>query len=200
MISLRNIAEQCRSVLGKGSIQELIQASINAYAVAAKASWYEGQKAGISEVNGSFIYTFKDQFLQFDDDTEMYFIEMPSSHLDLPHDQGVNQVSWMNSQDQPFVRLGVGALGLFAGLDSAGMGGLEVYTREGDRMYFPNVKKTDIGIGLDRKGILLKMAIALEEADVDMQLSIPPDVMQSIVTMVVEQYAPKEKGLTDRLT
>jgi len=189
MISLRNIAEQCQSILGKGSTQELIQASVNAYAAVVKTLWYGTLQTGISELNGSFIYTFKDQFLKLDDDTEMYFIEIPSSYLDLPHGQGINQVSWMNSQDKPFVRLGAGAFGLFAGLDAYSLGGNQVYTEENNRMYFPKITKMDIGRGLDRKGILLKMAIALDEADVDIQLNISPDVMQGIVTMVVNQYA-----------
>jgi len=199
MISLRNIAEQCGSITKKGSTQELIQASVNAYGLIVKKLWYEGRNDGVSEINGSFIFTFKDLLPTFDDDLGMFFITIPSSYLELPNESGVNMVSWMRSQDRPFVRLGTGAFGLFAGLQSSELGGNDIYTIEGSTMYFPNFKDIDVNISGKTRGILLKLAIAFDDIDIDEQLNISPAIQGEIVDMVVARYQPRPNTLTDNL-
>jgi len=200
MITIYNIAEQCRAILGKGNIQELVQASKNAYATAVKNSWYEGKNDGVSELNGSFVYTFKDIKPILDIELDMYYIVVPSSFIGLPHNMGINLVSFMKGQDKTFAMLGTGVYGMISNLKSFALGGRQAYYIEGTRMYFPKMKKTDIEIKGETRGILLKMAIALDDVDVDEQLNIPSNIQDEIVTLVVNKYREKPKEIADTLS
>ena len=199
MITLLNIAEQCYTILGKGSVQELIQAVKNAYATAVKNSWFEGKKEGIDEINGSFVYTYKDIKPVYDTDVDTYYITIPTSYLELPHEIGINQVSFMKGKNVPFVRLAQGALGLFSGLKSFVMGGNQVFFVEGDRMYFPKMKMTEIEVNGETRGLILVLTLALDEVDVDEKLNISPAIQDEIISLVLQKYATKEKGITDTL-
>ena len=200
MITILNIAEQVRSILGRGNLQELIQACKNAYASAVASAWFGSRDNGVSEVNGSFIFTFNDVKPELDIQTDQYYILIPSSYVELPHEYGINHVSFMHSQDKPFVRLPPSSFGLFAGLKSSVMGGNQVFSDEGNRMYFPKMVENDVFVNSEVRGMLLKLTVALDTADADEPLNISPLMQDMIVTNVLSKYQIRPDSLTENLT
>jgi hypothetical protein len=197
MTSLLKIAEQAKAILGKGTSQELIEYVKQGYALVAKQQWFEGKQDGTSEINGSFIYSFgKSTTLTpaVDSATDEYFIVLPSTYLELPHQFGVQQVSFLNGQNKPFINIGNGGMGLYSGLKAGAMGGNELYYVESTKMYFPRMTVNSTG------NILLKLAVALDEVDVDENINIAPNVVRMIVDTVVQQYAAKEPKTPSNLT
>lgn len=192
MTSLYKIAEKCILIVPKVPIQALLSSVVDVYASMAKKEWYENKADGVSEVDGTFIYTFgKSSPLvpEVDTDTDLYYITIPSSYLRLPHEMGINSVSFMKEQNYPFVR--ITSTGLWNNLKSNVF--KQTYMVEGNRLYFP--KMTSVNKG----NILLKMAIALDTADVDQQLNIPPNMVDEIVNIVVAKYQPKEPKTPENL-
>lgn len=192
MTSLYKIAEKCLLIVPKVPVQALLSSVIDVYASLAKKEWYENKADGVSEVDGNFLYTFgKSSPLvpEVDSDTELYYITIPSAYLRLPHEMGINTVSFMKEQNYPFVR--VASMGLWNNLKANVF--KQTYMVEGNRLYFP--KMTSVNKG----NILLKMAIALDTADVDQQLNIPPNMVDEIVNIVVAKYQPKEPKTPENL-
>ena len=192
MTSLYKIAEKCILIVPKVPIQALLSSVVDVYASMAKKEWYENKADGVSEVDGTFIYTFgKSSPLvpEVDTDTDLYYITIPSSYLRLPHEMGINNVSFMKEQNYPFVR--ITSTGLWNNLKANVF--KQTYMVEGNRLYFP--KMTSVNKG----NILLKMAIALDTADVDQQLNIPPNMVDEIVNIVVAKYQPKEPKTPENL-
>ncbi len=197
MTSLLKIAEQAKSILGKGTTQELIEYVKQGYAIVAKQQWYEGKQDGTGEINGSFIYSFgKTTPLTpvIDASTNEYYIVLPSTYLELPHQFGVQQVSFLKGQGKPFINIGNGGMGLYSGLKAGTMGGNELYYIESTRVYFPRFTADTVG------DVLLKLAVALDEIDVDENINIAPNVVRMIVDVVIQQYAPKEQKTPSNLT
>ena len=200
MISILNLAEQCSTILGEGNLQGLIQSVKNAFAVVVKRQWYEGRNDGVNEINGSFLFTFNDIKPVLDAQTEQYYIEIPSSYLETVDERGINHVSFMKGSNKPFIRLSPGALGLISGLRSYNMGGNQVYSIEGTRMYFPKMKKSDVETDTNVvRGLLLKMALAFDTADVDANLNISPNIGADIVKEVVNLYQGREDHIDKTL-
>ena len=102
MASLYKIAEKCILIVPKVPIQALLSSVVDVYASMSKKEWYENKADGVSEVDGTFIYTFgKSSPLvpEVDTDTDLYYITIPSSYLRLPHEMGINSVSFMKEQN-----------------------------------------------------------------------------------------------------
>lgn len=192
MTTLYKIAEKCLLIVPKVPIQALLSSVVDVYASAAKREWYENKNDGIAEVDGTFLYTFgKSTPLVPDIDlsTDQYYIVIPSAYLRLPHEMGINSVSFMKEQNYPFVR--ITSTGLWNNLKANVF--KQTYMVEGNKIYFP--KMTSVNKG----NILLKMAIALDTADVDQQLNIPPNMVDEIVNVVVAKYQPKEPKTPENL-
>ncbi len=194
MISLYQIAEKCKYVLGGGNLQALTSFVQDAYATVAKQSFYENKANDSSEVDGIFITTFKNIEPLLDLDIDEYFIVVPSSHLRLPHEMGINMVCFMKGNKSPFVRVGAASTGIWANVKANVLGGNQTYYEEGIRMYFPKMDNTT------NKEIMLKMTVALDIEDVTAQLNIPPDVVDIIVGMVVQKLSAKEPIKPEYLT
>jgi len=185
MTSIYKISEQIIALMAKGEPEEIIQAIRECYATAAKLAWYEGKQNDLSEMDGAFIYSFKNLNPVKDEEVDMWYIDIPSTYVGLPHEMGINQVSYMKGQDSAFVRIGAAGWGIYSGLKSSTMGGLQVYQTENTKMYFP--KMTDLEVG----PILLKLSVALDAIDVDEEINIPGNIVDTIIGMVLQRYGAK---------
>lgn len=193
-VSLYKIAEKCKERLSSGDLQVLVDTVIDVYSTVVKNEWYENKADGVSEVDGAFIYTFgksKELKSEKDEITGLYYIIVPSSYLRLPHEMGVNQVSFLKDQDHFFVRVGSGSNGMWSNLKSNVFGGRQTYYIEGNKMVFPKMNEVS--------SMLLKMAIALDEVDVLEDLNIPRSLVDKIVDLVVLKYNPKPPAETKAL-
>lgn len=199
MISILNIAEQCKSILGQGDLQILIQAVKNAIGTYVKTQWYEGKNEGVSEIDGSFIETFRNLIPEKDEDLLQYYINIPSSYVDIPNQMGINQVSFISGE--AFVRLGSGQESLFRNLKGNVFGGRQTYVVQGSKMYFPKMKETDITSKGVVQGLLLRLAVGFDGIGDDQQLNIPSSAQDSIVNLVIAKMGQKEKeGIDKELT
>lgn len=190
MTSLYKISEQVKYLIGAGDIQPILASVIDAYSAAVKKEWYENKADGYAEVDGAFIYTYgKDEPLTpiLDLSTDMYYIVIPSSYLRLPGEYGINYVGYIKGQTKPFVRLGSGSYGMWSNLKSFCLGGAEKYFTEGIQMFFPTMTNMTNG------NIMLKLAIALDDVDVDEELNIPRSVVDTIVNIVAAKFAPRKQ-------
>jgi hypothetical protein len=191
--SLYKLSEQVRLLTSKGEPQEIIEHIKQALATAIKNEWYKGKAEGVAEVNGQFVYTFtKDAngnplVPQLDSQTDLYYITIPSSYLNLPYNGGIESVSYTKSANDPFVPYGTVSSGLFDGLESDIMGGRQVYFVEDTNMYFPKMSVTRLGT------IMLKLAVALDLKDPDQDLNISPDIADAVVSMVASKINPEPK-------
>lgn len=199
MTSLYKIAEQVQAIIGKGNLQAIIESVKDVYASQCKLSYYEGKAEGVNEINGVFIYTFKNIVPELDCDLDLYYITVPSSYLNLPNEMGINQVSFMKGQNKAFVRVGASNWGMWTNLKSGILGNNQIYFTEqevgfsGSKIFFPNMTIDNMG------NILLKLTVALDTTDVDADLNIPPNIVDTIVNAVMAKYAPKVDPVPDNL-
>lgn len=195
--SIFSIAEEIKSLLGNRFIvQEFIAPVVDAYATAAKLNFYEGRQNELSDLDGSFLYTFKKLPILNDG---QYYITIPSTYLVLPHQTGINYVSFDGST-QEFVMIGSTGWSFYSGIDASGMGGMQPYEINGDNMYFPNMTAADLTT-LDNttKTIKIKLAVALDTTNVRQQINISPVMKKQIIDIVVKDYSIKPAELPENL-
>jgi hypothetical protein len=188
--SLYKLSEQVIAVLGKGEPQEIIESVRQSYGTAIKMLYFEGRKNELSELDGSTLYTFGDKEGEelmpiLNEKTCKYYIVMPSSYVALPHEMGVSHVSYLRSQDLPFVRVSPVGYGVLAGLKSAVLGGHEPYSIQGNNMVFMNMDSLSAG------PLLLILSVGVDNISVDEEINVTMDVRDMIVQMVVAKYQPK---------
>ena len=189
--SLYKIAEQCKSLIGKGNYQEYITAVSQAFATVVKQEFFNGKQDGISEINGAFIFSFSGVAVSLDATRNKYYATLPASYINLPHDYGVVSISTIEGEESPFVKIAAGQMGLFVGIDAEGFQGQQPYYIEGDpnqgaRIWLPKLKASD-----DVDELLVKLSLSLDGVDVDTSLALSPELQQQVVMMVVNQYAPQ---------
>ncbi len=185
MTSLYKIAEMCKHTLGKGDVQAFIPFVLSAYAIAAKKQWFENVTVGdTQEINGGFISEFgisSDLIPVLEPKINQYYIDIPSSSLELPHDMQYDFVGFLCG-GEGFVKVNNWNMSL--GLQGSVLGGRQVYSPKGKRMYFPKMNASTVG------KLLLRIAIALDTEDVTEELNIGQNMINDIITMVNQMYAP----------
>lgn len=181
------LAEQVKRIVGGGSWQEYITAINQAYGIAVKKSFFEGKNDGVSEIDGAFIYTFKNIDVVLDDDLKMYYAIMPGGYVDLPHELGVQSISTMQSSDKPFVRLQTQQWAMMQNLKMSQLEGERPYYIENNRIYLPTIVAAD---NVDK--LLIKLSVSLDALEPNEVINIPADTQAFIVNMVVEQYLGKK--------
>ncbi len=193
-VSIFNISEQVISVIGrdKAEPQALIQAIKNCYGSVILKMWYASKMEGSSELPGSSLYTFNGLTPELDPTINQYAIILPSTYVEIQNEMGLNYVGFAHSQDRPFVRFAPGMQGLFAGLKSSVMGGNKTFEVNGNKIYFPNMKKIEVA------DIMLKLSVGFSD-DPDEELNISGNVVDEIVAMVVQRFAPSPVAHPDTL-
>jgi len=162
------------------TIQELMVSVSQEYAQVVKLNWFQGKNDGVSEIEGVFVYTFKNRPVLKDEDTGRYYSEIPSSYLSLPHELGIRMVAEMKGDSQPFIRVPLTYLALTRNLTSITNMGRSGFYVEGKNIYFVNYNKAE--------KVMFKLAIALEETDADDEIQIPPDIQSQIIDKVLTKY------------
>tara|TARA_R110000868_G_C10903780_1_gene764483 strand:- start:451 stop:1035 length:585 start_codon:yes stop_codon:yes gene_type:complete len=193
MVSLFKIAEKCQVLLGKGDIQSLISSVKDAYATIVQKEFYENKADGDNSIAGEHIYTFgKKSALTpiLDITTDEYYIINPSSFISLPHQIGIQWVSFVKDKRS---WIEVSNWGLWQDLKASILGNNNTFRIEGIRIYFPRMTNASVG------DILLKMVVALDEVDSRENLNISANIQDQIVSMVVAKFAPREKPIPTNL-
>lgn len=212
--SKKKIAEQALMIISGGMptrdsaihIQEILIAVEQAFATVVKGSWFQNKNEGISELNGTYVYTFKNQLILKDDDLNQWYTDLPASYIDLPHEIGIQTVAFMpiprtntqpvsqGSQDDAIVRVPNGFLSLTRDLEVAGLSGRIGYYVEGTRIYYVNMNTSNYG-----SKVMIKLNVSLDGIDEDELINIPPEIQKQIVDMVVERYMTEQVAPKDIL-
>lgn len=189
MTSIYKISEKIIRILGKGEFQEISSAVRDSIATAVRNYFFSNKsQEGVSEIEGSFIIPFNNIVPDIDEYNDMYYVTIPSRYANLPYSMGIVSVSYQKSQNKGFVRIDVGALPLYMGLQAFAMGGNQIYYVEGPKAYFPVMDKSNAA-----KGISMKLAGAFDQIDDGTDINISPDVEEMIVQMVVKKQSPEPK-------
>ena len=192
MITLYNIAEQVKAKTGKGTWQEVIQEVRNAYSYIAKGIWFENKKNDVGEVDGAFVISFKNQQPKLDTDLNKYYVDISSTYLQLPQECGVVSVSYMSEIETNFVMVNSGSYGRLSRIKAGVMGGRQLYYVDNMKMFFPRMTN------ITSTPLMVRLALALDEVDVDAPLNISATIQESIVNLVVSKYIQiAEKRLAD---
>lgn len=192
MTSKYKLSEQILRIFSGGNIsrdaqitiQELSIAVTQEFAIAVKANYYRNRAEGVTEVNGSYIYSFQATVLN-DEELGMKYSQIPSPFIDLPNEMGIHQVSYKNSQNDPFVRTPNGFLGLMQGLPLDGLEGRVGFYTEADRIYYINIDTN--------KDVIFKLAVALDTIDDDTLINISPDIQSMIIDNVTKKYMVEQQ-------
>lgn len=199
--TLYKIAEQAQRRIAGGQpsadtavkIQELILAAQQVYAQIVKTNLFENRREGEYDVNGAFIYTFKDVPVYYDSNLELYYAEMPSTYIALPNEMGIAQVSSMKSQFKNFVRVNQNFLSQSYGLKISGLLGNKGYWSENNKLYFVNMDKLNAN-----DNVLIKLVVALDNIDpYEDEIGLPPEVAQQIVQMLYQMFVPVENQIPE---
>ena len=187
----RQLAEQNLRIIHGGDIHEDSQMDerevwISIDQVRAKLIKHEivaNRKAGSFDISGDFISSFEDVVVQKDSKKDLFFSLIPVKYVILPDDMGLYQVSFMEDQTSPLLRMPNGAVGMFNGLQASGLGGRIGYWVEKDRIYYHNFDKR-----YDDSKMLLKLVASTADFDADDELPIPSDREDELVRSVLELY------------
>lgn len=195
----KKIAEQIQRILYAGNspynrnitVQELMIAINQAFASAVKLNWYNNKNEGVSEVDGAFVYTFKNVPIAKDADLDLFYSVLPSSYVALPHELGIQMVAFMHSQDKPIIRVPNGFQALSRGLAVGNLECRKGFYVDGDRVYYMHVDS-----GEAEKTVLMRIAVTLDSLEDDQDVNIPPDVVDMIIESTLKRYT-LEKQIED---
>ncbi len=196
MTSKYKIAEQIQRILAGGTptrdrqvtIQELMISVTQELGTAVKQSWFAGRQDGVSEINGTFIYSFNNVAVQKDTDTDIYYSTLPASFIDLPNEMGVHSISLMKSQSKPFTRLANGYNFMFEGLQANRvLSEQQTFYIQNDKAWYPNMEASD-----SVSNVLMKLAVSLDGIDQDADINISPEIQSQIITAVVQKYGVEQ--------
>ncbi len=205
MTSKFKIAEQIRRILNSGAAgpnvsigqQELMISVSQVFGTVVKLNWFQNKNEGYSELDGQFIYSFKNQPILYDEDLTQYYSVIPSSYISLPHEMGIQFIGLMKSgntsqsQTEPMVRVFNGFPQLARGLALETLQTRKAFYVEGSNIIYLGMTAE-----LAKLNVLMKLAVSLEGIDEDTQISLSPEIQKQIIDMVVAQYMP-EKQIAD---
>jgi hypothetical protein len=188
--SLQIITEQVLRLVLSGntsSDKELKKEDVAIYVNQAFASvlrrrFFESKAEGEEYIDGSYIYSFDNQEVKYDDVKKLYYIDLPATTVDLPGGIGIFYVGYQENQEDAFLPTMSGFFSLFKGLRSAGLSGRVGYYKEGKRLFFINM--TD---GIPCK-VLLKMVAPFGDIGKCNSIDIPFDMQEEIVQMALKLF------------
>ena len=122
MTSINIISEQIIRILAGGDrniddfeidireVELMVSQAVNYFV---KQNLFQNISQGQHNVDGQYIATFKNVKINFDLDTELSYITLPSSYISLPYDRGIHQISLMKDQFNVFIPIRNGAVAVF---------------------------------------------------------------------------------------
>ena len=210
-ITKRKLAEQSLRIIQGGSIRDDAEIDIREVMMnveqerdkLVRQDLYESLQAGEAYVNGSFVTSYTVS-VETDNIKDMFFSKIPVTPLSLPKDMGVVQVSFIQDQYKPFIRMSTGQLGLYHGLPSEGAFGrigffiensleFSQETSQGTKIFYnKGMKKRDCS-----KEVLIKVVAVSEDIAPDDVFPVAPEMQAVIIRNVVELYSVMRNAVAD---
>ena len=210
-ITKRKLAEQALRIIQGGAVRDDAEIDIREVMMnveqerdkLVRQDLYESLQMGGGHVNGSFVTSYTVS-VETDNIKDMFFSKIPVTPLSLPNDMGVVQVSFIQDQYKPFIRMSTGQLGLYHGLPSEGAFGrigffiensleFSQETSQGTKIFYnKGMKKKDCD-----KEILIKVVAVSEDIAPDDIFPITPEMQSMIIRNVVELYSIMRNAISD---
>lgn len=192
------IAEQIALRLSKDVVEaapdyrELMLAVQQSFSTVVRKRYFENKANDVAEVDGGLIYTFKNIDVQYDSDTEQYYVELPGGLMSLPHGHSLKLIAPMKGLSKNYNNGGYrpvmnGFNDLYSGLKSSGLEGNIGHYIEGNYAYFVNMNVSN-----NPEKVMVKMILPLEGIEDDASINVPADMQDEIIEMVFSKYAQAE--------
>ena len=211
VITKRKLAEQALRIIQGGAIRDDAEIDIREVMMnieqerdkLVRQELFQLLQMGENYISGSFVTSYNVS-VETDNVKDMYFSKIPVTPLSLPNDMGVVQVSFIQDQYNPFIRMNTGQLGLYHGMPSeSALGKVGFFienslefsqeTSQGTKIFYnKGMKKKDCN-----KEILVKVVTVSEDIAPDDIFPVSPEMQAVIVRNVVELYSVMRNAIAD---
>ena len=191
--TLYSLVEQARAILSGRTgetnrrmglhFQDMMEYAKQIFGEQIRINLFQGMTEGDHSVDGSFVFTFRDQEVLFDEGLALYYTNLPSSTITLPNEAGIDFVSLMKSQTLPFTKVPRNFLAASQGLRIANLEGRSGYWQEGNRIYYVNLQP------IPPAKVLIKLVCGVSDVDETTPLRMPFDIQKLIVDKLIERFA-----------
>jgi hypothetical protein len=190
------ISEQILRILNSGDItndndidiREIILAVEQERDRVVRLRLFESLQIGEMVVAGDVISSFDNVLIRKDHDKDMLYSDLPGNPLSLPNDYGVWQVSYQKNQNNSFIRMPNGSMGLYNGLPSSSLGGRNGFFVEGNKIYYNDSVSDCCG-----HTVLIKMVLNSGSIANDVTFPIPADIQSEVIKNVVQLYSMQKQ-------
>lgn len=187
----QQLAEQVIRILNGGTpssdneldIREVSLYVSQAFASTLRIRYFQNKAEGDDAINGSYIYTFKDIPITEDNDLDLHYSVLPASTIDLPGDLGIYYVGYMQDQNNPFIRVPNGFMGISNGLKSSRLNDRVGYFVEGNSIFYVNYKSSS-----QPCKVLLKLLVAYGDIDECDEISMPLDIQDEVISKAIQLF------------
>jgi hypothetical protein len=194
------LAEQVLNIINGGHKTADIQFTYNQMVIAVGQSrdfllrslFWENKRLGEGDIDGAFIKDYDEVSIQLDSKKNMYYSDLPAQVMGLANDLGVYQILWQENQESSFVRIPNGTLSLMRGLEVSTMAGRQTFFKEGDKVYYPKLRKKNMPCSVLMK--LIPSSASLSEDDYSYMTS---ELELQVIQSVVSIYAPANATMND---
>ena len=192
--SYTRIAEQVERIIGKFTQespvtrQELILHVKQRIARKTMERFYSTKSEEVAVVDGALVVPFKGVPVQYDNDENNYFIELPSSSTSLLYGMNIKDVAPSKNPKKAYIPVINGFNGLYEGMDSSRLQNRTGYYPENDRLVFVNMDITN-----NPESVNLRIVAPLDGVDDEARVNIPSDMQAEIVVEIASLYGGQKQ-------
>jgi len=185
-----SIAEQIKRIIGKSTAdarldeREIMINVEQTLAYLIRTRYFLSKRDDVPEIHGGLISSFKDVSVKYDEDEEKYFFVVPSKTVDIPHGYGIKSVSPSTEPQENYIEVNNGFGSLYSGSGALKISGKIGFYRQGQRIYFQNMKKTE-----KPDTIIFRAVLGIGSLGKHDRLDIPADMEKECVDYVVQLYS-----------
>lgn len=152
---------------------------------------YQSLQGEDREVDGSYLVTYDDVPVLFDQHSKQYYSELPAKLLSLPRDRGIEQVMLKQDLRNTFIPIKLTEIPLFSTVGSV-LDGNYAYYRSGEKLFYYNVPISGFPCGLTM--VLIPQGKYVP----DDQNYCDPDLQDTIVTETFKRFVPMSAKPEDK--
>ena len=191
--TLYSLVEQARAILAgrTGEVnrrsglhfQDMMEYAKQILGEQIRINLFQGKTEGDNSVDGSYVFTFKNQPIEYDADLDLYYTVLPTPTITLPNEAGLDFVSLMKSQNLPMTKVPRNFLAAANGLRIRNLEGRAGYWQEGRNIYYVNLGE------IHPAQVLIKVVCGVSDVHETTPLGIPYDTQKLIVDSLIQRFS-----------
>lgn len=152
----------------------------------------------VTDIDGSYFFTFKNQVVKFDEEMNHYYITPPATAMELLHGAGIKAVAPMKDPANSYKPVPYGFNDLYKGLEAQSLDMSIGYQPEGDAELGAKIIFINMDGSNNPEKVLITMAVPFDGIGDEVILNIPMDIQKELVDMTVAGYLnPIPKDVTN---